>query len=204
MQVTVFGASGKVGSRVIRELVQRGHSVVAFVHSHQLPASDGVRSVQGDIYDRASVEAALIGSQAVISTLGSWGTHEKNVLSTAMEKIIPAMEARGITRIITVTGNVAAAPGDRSSLQATVSRALFNGIAPKILRDAEDHIARLAASQLSWTVLRSPVMVNGGLKYQLADHGGSVVMSRQAVAQAMVDLVETNDWSRQAPYLKRG
>ncbi len=124
-QITVFGASGKVGRLVVAELLGRGHNVVAFVHSqkltekdfvrdsvHDAKATKNIRIVQGDIYNAVQVAAALSGSQAVISVLGSWGTKRKDILCSAMRAIIPAMEQQHIQRIVSLTGHDARTEGD--------------------------------------------------------------------------------------------
>ncbi|MCA9325223.1 NAD(P)H-binding protein, partial [Candidatus Saccharibacteria bacterium] len=77
--------------------------------------------------------------------------------------------------------------------------------APKVLRDGEDHLAILSKSDLDWTVVRSPVMTGGsGVGYKLQDSPNGLLINRSAVAKAMVDLVETNAWVKQAPYINNG
>lgn len=204
MQVTVFGATGKVGSLVVSELLLLGHSVIAFTHTSALTEKAGVRTISGDIYDRASVEQALVGSGAVISALGSWGTAQKNVLSTAMQMLIPAMKVQGIKRVVSLTGNGAGIPGVEGGLVEKVNRLGMLLVAPKVLRDGEDHIRLLTDSELDWTVLRSPPMNNhGNTGYKLVEHFAGTTVNRQAVAKAMVDLVATDDWLRRAPFINR-
>ena len=78
MQITIFGANGKVGSLVVEMALQKGLHVVAFSHGKSLfTPSDNLRIVQGDVYNAADVSSALSGSDVVVSTLGSWGTPKK-------------------------------------------------------------------------------------------------------------------------------
>ncbi len=52
MQVTVFGASGNVGQRVVERLLVDGHEVVAFVHSSApFAENDKLKVVTGDVHD---------------------------------------------------------------------------------------------------------------------------------------------------------
>lgn len=208
MQVTVFGASGKVGSLVVEELLKRRHTVVAFVHSHNLFSPSGNLIVlQGDVYKKEDVTRALQGSEAVISCLGSWGTPKRNVLITAMRAIIPAMQEQNISRIITLTGSGAVEPGK----PLKVSQELFLKLlapfpAGKVFRDGMEHMNLLAASNLEWTTLRSPVMTNGGAKdyYLNLKVGGPLeTISRIGAARALVDQLEADDYLRMAPVLHR-
>lgn len=205
MKVVVFGASGKVGRLVVAELLKRGHSVVAVTHMSNLPEQPGVTVVKANVYDRTSIENAVAGCDAVISVLGSWGTPQKNVLSTAMQVIIPAMKSNTIKRIVSLTGNGAGLAGANSGLTERLNRLGMLIAAPKVLRDGEDHIQLLADSGLDWTVLRSPPMLaNGSAAYKLASRFAGTTIPRQAVATAIVDLIETNDWQGRAPFINRG
>ncbi|HEX8182700.1 MAG TPA: NAD(P)H-binding protein [Candidatus Saccharimonadales bacterium] len=208
MKIVIFGASGKVGRQVAQEALKRGHDITVFVH-HTPPSDDPhLRIIRGDVHDKASIEQALDGQDAVICTLGSWGTKQKDILSSAMHSIVPAMEQRGIHRIVSLTGNVAAAPNEKLSFAFIAARTVLGKLAPKILRDSENHIAQLAASQLDWTVVRSPVMVPHGSPTYALKHTGSLLsatVNRTAVAYSLIDLLESTstEWHRQAPYIAR-
>lgn len=204
MKIVVFGANGRVGRLVVMELLSRGHKVRAVVHRGTLDGPKELEVVSGDIYDPASIDAALRGCDAVISALGSWGTPKKDVLSTAMESIVPLMSAQGIRRIVSLTGDGAKLPGERSSLVRMVMRSGIQLLAPRILADGEKHLATLSKSTLDWTVVRSPVMYSSDNRaYSLSNKSASVRISRRAVVQAMCDLLESHDWLQQAPFLRK-
>jgi uncharacterized protein YbjT (DUF2867 family) len=76
-QVLIFGATGNVGGATTRELLKRGWSVRAVTRN---PTSDkakavanlGAEVVQGDMADKASLEAAFDGIQRVLSVQNPW------------------------------------------------------------------------------------------------------------------------------------
>jgi putative NADH-flavin reductase len=71
MQITIFAASGKFGQLVTRRALAANHHVRAFVHSRDpFELSDQLTVLHGDVSDKEAASQALIGSQAVISTLG--------------------------------------------------------------------------------------------------------------------------------------
>ncbi|MFM7201880.1 MAG: NAD-dependent epimerase/dehydratase family protein [Myxococcota bacterium] len=73
MNVMITGATGFIGSWVVRELVSRGHTVRALVRkTASLANLEGLtlERVEGDVTDRASVARALEGCDAVIHTAG--------------------------------------------------------------------------------------------------------------------------------------
>ncbi len=206
MKVVVFGANGRVGQLVVNELAARGHVVRAFVHGEPRQKLDGVEYVRGDIYREVDVQAAIRGMQGVVSCLGSWGTEHKNILETGMSYIVPAMKAAGISRVVSLTGADAWMDDESHSLLQKVMHLIFGVVASKILRDGEAHIRILRASDLNWTVLRSPVMNEKGPKQYLLTRSYPLpwgTVHRHAVAQAMCDQLDSSDFTRLAPYLHR-
>ena len=65
MRVLVTGATGNVGSAVVRELSNRGVAVRAFVRDPALELPDGVEQAVGDLDDPASIRNALDGVDRV-------------------------------------------------------------------------------------------------------------------------------------------
>lgn len=207
-QVTVFGASGNIGSRVVKILIKKRYKVIAFVHGdHNFDESPNLVVYTGDIYNAEDVGAALRGSKFVISALGSWGAPKKDVLAAGMSTIIPAMKKHKIRRIVTLTGADARVSSDKPGLTHKLTHAFFGAAAPKIMRDGEQHMRFLAASSLEWTTLRSPVMTDKGelgnyvLRMKLP--GIFATIHRDDVAAAMVWLVETGEYVRKAPVIYR-
>lgn len=207
MNITVFGANGRVGSKIVARLLSDGHSVTAFIHgSSRLPEHEKLKLVQGDIHKSADVLKAVTGSEAVVSALGSWGTKSKDILTAGMQNIIPAMEQLGLRRIVSLTGGGAVDSTDKPSAFDKATHALMNMVAPQILRDGEAHIALLRASSLDWTVVRSPIMLeraNSGYELVTTPPVVWAIIRRDDVVAAMVNLVLGNDLTKSAPFIVR-
>jgi putative NADH-flavin reductase len=208
MQITVFGASGMVGSRVVARLLEEGYFVVAFVHSsNRLQPNQKLNIVQGDIHDRQAVAKAIKGSDAVISALGSWGTTAKDILTAGMKNIVLVMESANISRVISLTGADARAAGDSLSLLHRFTHFGLGLVGRKVLRDGEKHIALLQTSKLDWTVIRSPIMNDrGSLSYYLSNKRPLPwrTVNRQSVAKALVDQLENKKHLQDSPFISRG
>lgn len=207
MQVTVFGASGSVGQLVVEALLANDYQVVVFIHRHDPfeGRSDVIRT-NGSIDDAAAVAKAVQGSQAIISTLGSWGTSTKNIVSTGTAQIIAAMTSQNVRRLITLTGASAWCAQDAPSRLDRLTHRLLSAAAGKILNDGEQHLKLLEASSLDWTCLRSPVMTNQpGKGYILATKLPSLLASipRAAVVKSLVDQLKARDQIGKAPVIKR-
>lgn len=207
MKVVVFGASGKVGQKVVAKLLASDHQVVAFVYGgSSFSENKNLEVVQGDVKDFDSVGKVVVGCDAVISTLGSWGTKTKDILSAGMANIVPAMEAQGVKRIISLTGADALLPSEKAQGIQLLTRPIFSLLAGKILHDGEDHLKTLEASSLDWTVVRSPVMNEKGSESFLLNTERSKpweTIHRDAVVAAMVSVLEENTHVKQAPVIHR-
>ena len=72
--ILVVGATGQLGTKIIRKLIAQGKPVRAFVRKtsdHQHLQSLGVELAFGDLRDAASVDAAVRGCDVVIATASS-------------------------------------------------------------------------------------------------------------------------------------
>ena len=68
MNVVLFGATGMVGSRILNELISRGHHVTAVARDPaKAVASPLVQALQGDVLNSTDVARLAKGADAVIS-----------------------------------------------------------------------------------------------------------------------------------------
>ena len=68
MRVALFGASGKIGRRVLAHLVEKGVKVTALVHTTPLPEelADRVAIVRGSVTDTKATDATVSGADIVL------------------------------------------------------------------------------------------------------------------------------------------
>lgn len=208
MKIIVFGANGRVGSKIVTKLLNNGHSVVAFVHSDNYSTEhQNLKVIQGDIHDAQSVESAVDGCEAVVSALGSWNTATKDIQVEGMKSIIPAMRKHSIDRIVSLTGSGAQDKTDKKNLFAILNRLAILVVANKVFRDGENHIALLRESELAWTVVRSPAMVESvgksGFILSAKPPSPWATIVRDDVAQSMSDLVCNREWLQSSPFIRR-
>jgi len=105
MRVLVTGGTSLIGAAVAERLLAAGHDVVVFQrHSSNSEHAE----VLGDVVDRAAVESAVAGRDAVVhlaarvGVTGSWEQFEAtNIVGTA--NVIAAARAAGATRFIQVS-----------------------------------------------------------------------------------------------------
>jgi putative NADH-flavin reductase len=70
MKILVYGATGRIGTRVVREATQRGHEVHA-LSRNAAPVDGATVTVQGDVLDAGSVTEHARGLDAIVSAISS-------------------------------------------------------------------------------------------------------------------------------------
>ena len=103
MRLLIFGASGQTGQELVRQALEGGHAVTAFVRqpASMSAAHPKLRIITGDVGDASSATAALPNHDAVVSTLGV-GTplkHDPTVVA-GIQYIVQGMEAQGPRRLL--------------------------------------------------------------------------------------------------------
>lgn len=103
MKITVIGANGMVGSRVVGEASSRGHEVVA-VFRKQPPTvlPPGVTAVEGDANDRARMGEVFHGADVIVAATRPGAGREHTVTATTTALLDAATATR--TRILVVGG----------------------------------------------------------------------------------------------------
>jgi len=104
------GASGHLGANLVRQLLQQGWDVVPFVRvTSSLAGLEGldVRVRFGDIRDRASLDAAIVGCDVVFHTAAvyrNWAEDaDAEILEPALagtRNVIEAAAAAGVRRVV--------------------------------------------------------------------------------------------------------
>jgi putative NADH-flavin reductase len=147
MQVAVLGASGKGGSEITRELLRRGHQVVAIGRTAEsLPTGEGITPRAGDVSDPAALADLVRGTDAVISAV-----HFNIPAST----FIAGLKQAGVDRLLVMGGAASLRNADGEVL---IESAGFPEFLKPIVKPAVDFLADLKAEQdLNWTFF-SPAM----------------------------------------------
>lgn len=195
-KIALIGASGNAGSRILKELSDRGHKVTAIARSPEKIASlPNVVAKQGDVFDRAGLSELLKGHDAVISAV--------HFTASDPVTLIEAVRASGVPRYLVVggAGSLEIAPGQRV-VDLPDFPAAYKAEATK----GAEFLDRLRGEkQLDWTFLSpSAEFVPGERtgKFRLGKDGllsnteGSRI-SFEDYAIALIDEIEKPQHSRQ-------
>lgn len=197
MRVALIGASGNVGSRILTELLNRGHEVTAIVrHTEKLPPGDGLTAKRGDVNDEAGLARLLGGHDAVISAVRFQSANPRS--------LIGAVKSAGVERLLVVggAGSLEVAPG----VQLVDTPDFPGAYKPEALAGRDFLDVLREERELDWTFLSpSALFVPGertgkfrlGTDRLLVGSNGESRISFEDYAIALVDELEAPRHSRQ-------
>jgi NAD+-dependent farnesol dehydrogenase len=119
MKVLVTGGTGYLGRAIVRALAARGHEVVVFARTATRSGLSGVRSlVDGDIRDRAAIERAAAGCDAIshsAALVSIWRRRREDfddVNVGGLRNVLDAADVHRVPRLLYTSSFLALAPRD--------------------------------------------------------------------------------------------
>ncbi len=97
MQVTILGATGRIGSLAMTEALARGHDLVRLSRRQPMESSsERVATIIGDVADPDALGRAMTGSAAVIAALGPRTNtlEDELALELGMRNLVAATERK--------------------------------------------------------------------------------------------------------------
>ena len=163
MRVLIVGASKGIGLETTRQALEAGHEVRALARSALgiSLADPKLEKMSGDALKRQDVEAALIGVDVVLQTLGvGLGDllRPVHLFSEATRVLIAAMIAQDVKRLICVTGFGA---GDSRASIGLLQRLPFQIVFGRAYEDKSLQETLIKESSLDWTIARPGVLTGG-------------------------------------------
>ena len=207
MKVLLFGASGRIGSRIAHELLDRDHEVTGVSRSGEVEDVDGpnFEAVAGDATDPDRVAELADGHDAVASALGPREDEDAGVLPEMAEAVVEGMRRADVDRLVWVggAGGLEVAPGtllvDTEEFPDAAEPVARAGIqALEIFREADD---------VDWLYVAPAAFIEPGERtgeYRTAEgelvvsEDGDSYVTMEDYAIAFVDELEAGDRSRVA------
>src|SRR5665213_407571 len=206
MKIAVIAANGRSGQAFVEAALTAGHSIRAGVRrKSRLKPHSNLMVVECDATNEAQLKNLLSGQEAVASFIGHVKGSEPDVQTVAIQQVADAMKALGVKRLISLTGTGVRFPGDKISLIDRFLNLSISIIDPARVEDGKNHVEVLKRSALDWTVIRVLKLQNVPPKpFQPREHGPTKwYVSREEVAQAVLQVLEQHSFIKQAPIISR-
>jgi putative NADH-flavin reductase len=162
MKILVLGATGGIGLELVRQAIEHGHSVTAFVRAPERlkPFHGRITVVQGDVLNSAELERTVEGHDAVLSGFGPrlpLSKADADLLRTFAVSLKTAMQHANVRRVVVVS--TAFLFKDAVMPPAyLVGRLFFSSL----VHDANAMENVFQESALDWTIVRPPQLTDKG------------------------------------------
>ena len=209
-KIAVIGATGFVGTQVVKELENRGYFVNALARNiSKISETENVKAIEADVYNTSELAQILKGNDAVISTFNPGWTNP-NIFEDFLKgakSIEKAIEESGVKRFIVVggAGSLYIAEG----LQLIDTPEFPAEIKPGA-EAARQYLEIIKKNEnLEWTFFSPAIEMHQGtagvrkgtyrtaLENPVFDENGRSVLSVEDVAVALVDELENNQFVKQ-------
>lgn len=199
MRIALIGATGFIGSAILKEVLSRGHQVTALVaHPEKLAPANGLTPVGTDVLEQGKLTAQLKGHDAVISAFSGHAQEDTyGYYVRGIQSIIAAVKDADVQRLLVVggAGSLDVAPG----LQLLDTPEFPEAYRPTA-EGAREALKLLREEQfLNWTMLSPSIMIAPGERtgkfrlgsdQLLVNDKGESSISVEDYAVAMVDELE--------------
>lgn len=205
MKLVIFGAAGRTGQLVVERALRRGHQLTAVARRTEgvWPSQEELTVVEGDACEAEVADRAIAGADAIISVLGPRSNEKVSGIELATRMILRKMGENGVDRLVVTTGAGVADPEDQPSLLHHAIVLMLRLFLPNVHRDMERTVAAVRSSQVNWTIVRVPRLIDqvatGRVRAGRVGAGAGVSVTRSDLAAFLLDVVETGTHLRQAP-----
>lgn len=209
MNIALIGATGFVGSRILDELIQRSHQVIAIARQvDQIKNRDHIIAMQLDIMQEGRLASALRGNDVVVSAFNA-GWNNPHIYEDYLEgarHILTAVKEAEIPRFLVVSGagSLLNEQGERLVDAPDFPKEIKAGA----LAAADFMEILVRESDLDWTVFSPAVEMNTessgtrtgnyrtGTDYPVLDHNGKSRLSAEDLAVVVADEIENRNFIR--------
>ena len=209
-KILIIGASRGIGLATLKACLADGYEVRAFARTaFDIQIEDpALEKFVGDALAIDDVERALDGIDAVIQILGvpmnsKMFTGPIDLFSKATRVLIPAMEAAGVQRLLTVTGFGA---GDGRRRISPLQRVAFEIFLGRAYADKDIQEDLIKSSTLDWTIVRPGILTPGEASgtYRVLEDAASWrngFISRADVADFLAKQISSSTYISKTPVL---
>lgn len=203
MKVIIFGATGTVGKELVKQALEKGYDVTAFVRNpEKLQNGDhpNLSICKGDVLNAGEVENGLKDQDVVLCALGDGRAGKVRALGT--KNIIEGMNKTGQKRLICQTTlGMGESYGNLNFLWKHI---MFGFLLRKAFQDHKFQEQDILKSNLDYTIVRPSALTDGVLtnQYEIGFDGNvkklSLKISRSDVADFMLQQIAAKNHSRKA------
>lgn len=212
MRVAVFGATGGIGSQIVRFALQKNYRVHAYVRNPDkmdktLVLDERLKVFVGQVDDYEAIKAAMDGCDAVVSALGiSMKPGQEDTSSIeAHQNIIAIMRELGIRRLVDWSTPSVKSREDVTSYITTLPGVMAGIFLPKAKKTLLAVSKLVKNSGLDWTLVRfmapKDTPYTGKVRVSFGKTRLKFAISRADIAAFMVEQIESAEYLHRMPII---
>ena len=203
MKIIIFGATGTVGQELVKQAVEKGYEVTAFVRNPekiQNAHNTNLILYKGDVLNVDEVENALKNQDVVLCALGDGKAGKVRALGT--KNIIEAMKKTGQKRLICQT--TLGMGESYGNLNFIWKHIMFGMLLKKAFQDHQLQEKYIFNCHLDYTIVRPSALTDGEITndYKIGFDENfkklNLKISRADVADFMLQQISTNEYLKKA------
>ncbi|OPA79058.1 NADH-flavin reductase [Paenibacillus selenitireducens] len=204
-KIAIIGGTGRVGKYIAKRAVENGYHVRMLVRNpdNMIFRDHRIEIIQGDVLDVISLRTVLKSCDIVMNTFGQPAKAEP-VYSQVTEQILNIMDEFDICRYIGVTGGSLNVTGDQKSIKNKIGARLFALFFSKMIIDKRRELKILEKSQVDWTLVRLPFVMEGKEKGKIKenelDMPGNFITNND-IASFLIRQIDDKKYLRKTPLI---
>ena len=211
MRVTIFGATGALGSECLTQSLEAQHQVTVLARTAaKIPADlrERITIIEGDALDAGTVTSALSGgTQGILFAIGVDRQSPKDLCTDVTRHILDAMPRLGVQRLVWCGGGSNIVEDDVVTMGSRFVSFFASTFLGLRHRDKTHQLALLNdALGVEWVGIR-PLQMNAGPRrgeYRLGFHAYSGLSKIHFAdcAHAMIRMLDDDTWLHKAPIIQ--
>jgi len=200
MKIAIFGAGGRIGSRIVNEALSRGHEVTAVVRHPENYTLEALhlKVAKGDLFNSDDVESGVFDHDAVVSAFNfKHGVTSPSTITEVATPLLKGLKQAGVKRLLIVggAGSLEVSPG----LQLVDTPNFPEAYKPSALAHREALKIYRQEKEIEWTYLSPAAEIAPGERtgkfrtgkdQLITDANGKSFISMEDYAVAVIDELE--------------
>lgn len=211
MKLAIFGATGSVGSEIVRLSLMAGHEISVLVRDPQKlsPEFEGkIHVVRGNALDYADLEKTILqGTDAILFAIGVDKDSPKNLCTDVTGHILEIMRKKNVGRLVWCGGGSTLMPEDNIGFGAKFVKR-YSEIFLSLRHFDKQHQFELLDKNrdIVWIGVR-PLQMKSGIhtkKYRVGfdSFSGLSNISFSDCADSMLGMLNDDTWIGKAPIVQ--
>ncbi|KAL0491005.1 flavin reductase [Acrasis kona] len=218
MRLAVFGATGRTGIPLLKQSLERGHTLKVLVRNvDRLKLSEqelkNVTVVEGNATNQNDVDRTIEGTDAVLNVLGHASNSPSDILTKSTSAIIQAMKKHNVKLHVVLSMESVVEKGDNPSNYQKMCSFLVNKVGIKALAtdsyNQGELIRAVPREEIDYVIVRGPQLTEGPFtgNYKVSNYFEyglymKSTISRADAAHFMLNCLESKEHLGRCPCIK--